>query len=56
MSIFDLYKPFRNKVTPLAVDDSLRVIWAYAQYLRSSMGEILPSAGTLYDHGAPSRA
>lgn len=34
MSIFDLYKPFRNKVAQLAYDDSFYVIWAYSQFLQ----------------------
>lgn len=35
MSVFDLYKPFRNKVAELACDDAFYVIWAYAQLLQS---------------------
>lgn len=34
MAVFQLYKPFRNKVSLLAYDDALRVIWAYSQYLQ----------------------
>ena len=32
--IFDLYKQVRKKVGDLAREDSLRVIWAYTQYLQ----------------------
>src|SRR5690242_19526752 len=32
--IFDLYKQLRKKVGVLAREDSLRVIWAYTQYLQ----------------------
>jgi hypothetical protein len=32
--IFDLYKQLRKKVGELAREDSLRVIWAYTQYLQ----------------------
>jgi len=32
--IFDLYKQLRKKVSDLAREDSLRVIWAYTQYLQ----------------------
>jgi hypothetical protein len=31
---FSLYKPFRYAVSTLAIDDSLRVIWAYSQFLQ----------------------
>jgi hypothetical protein len=31
---FREYKPIRNKIALLAVDDSLSVIWAYCQYLQ----------------------
>ncbi len=34
MTIFDQYKPFRNAVSTLAIEDSLHVIWAYSQYLQ----------------------
>jgi hypothetical protein len=34
MSVFALYKPFRNKLAGLSLDESLRVIWAYSQYLQ----------------------
>src|SRR5215469_8131522 len=34
MTIFDAYKPFRNSVAVLPIEDSLRVIWAYSQYLQ----------------------
>jgi len=36
MNVFEEYKPFRNKFTKLAVDDSLIVIWAYSQYLQTN--------------------
>src|SRR5262245_33952353 len=32
--IFDLYKQLRKKVSSLAREDSLRVIWSYTQYLQ----------------------
>jgi hypothetical protein len=32
--IFDLYKQLRKKVSELVREDSLRVIWAYTQYLQ----------------------
>ena len=34
MGVFDLYKPFRNKVALLSYDDALYVIWAFSQYLQ----------------------
>ena len=34
MGVFELYKPFRNKVAVLSYDDALYVIWAYSQYLQ----------------------
>ncbi len=34
MSVFDLYKPLRNKVAELARSDALYVIWAYSQFLQ----------------------
>ncbi len=34
MGVFDLYKPFRNKVVLLSYDEALYVIWAYSQYLQ----------------------
>jgi hypothetical protein len=34
MTALALYKPFRNKLTRLSLDESLRVIWAYSQYLQ----------------------
>jgi hypothetical protein len=41
IAIFDNYKKFRNRVAELAREDSLRVIWAYAQYLQAN--ESIPS-------------
>jgi hypothetical protein len=41
--IFDLYKQLRKKVGELAREDSLRVIWAYTQYLQ------VPSFKTPHD-------
>jgi hypothetical protein len=32
MDVFQNYKPIRNKIALLAVEDSLAVIWAYCQY------------------------
>jgi hypothetical protein len=32
--IFDLYKPFRNRIAEFEREDSLRVVWAYSQYLQ----------------------
>jgi hypothetical protein len=34
MDIFQLYKPFRNKVARLSVEEALGVLWAYGQYLQ----------------------
>jgi len=34
MDVFQEYKPIRNKVRLLSVEDSLGVIWAYCQYLQ----------------------
>jgi hypothetical protein len=34
MDVFQAYKPIRNKIASLAIDDSLAVIWAYCQYLQ----------------------
>jgi hypothetical protein len=31
---FQDYKPLRNKIGLLSVEDSLAVIWAYCQYLQ----------------------
>ena len=36
MDLFTHYKPIRNKVAQLAVDDSLGVLWAYCQLLQIS--------------------
>jgi hypothetical protein len=36
MDVFTHYKPIRNKVAQLAVDDSLGVLWAYCQLLQIS--------------------
>jgi hypothetical protein len=30
MDVFAKYKPFRNKISLLAREDALRVIWAYS--------------------------
>lgn len=32
--IYEAYKPFRNKIRKTSVEDSLYVIWAYAQYMQ----------------------
>lgn len=34
MDVFREYKPIRNKIALLAIEDALSVIWAYAQYLQ----------------------
>ncbi len=34
MDVFQHYKPIRNKISLLAVEDALSVIWAYCQYLQ----------------------
>jgi hypothetical protein len=34
MGVFELYKPIRNQIAMLAIDDALGVIWAYCQYLQ----------------------
>jgi hypothetical protein len=34
MDVFQAYKPIRNKIASLAIDDSLAVIWAYCQFLQ----------------------
>jgi hypothetical protein len=34
MDAFQEYKPIRNKIASLSVEDSLGVIWAYCQYLQ----------------------
>jgi hypothetical protein len=34
MNVFEEYKPIRNKIGLLAVDDALGVIWAYCQFLQ----------------------
>jgi hypothetical protein len=34
MDVFQAYKPIRNKISSLAIDDSLGVIWAYCQFLQ----------------------
>jgi hypothetical protein len=34
MDVFREYKPIRNRITSLARDDALGVIWAYCQYLQ----------------------
>lgn len=33
MDVFE-YKPIRNRIAQLAIDDALGVIWAYCQYLQ----------------------
>src|SRR5882724_8757707 len=40
--IFDLYKKLRSRVGELAREDSLRVIWAYTQYLQAPASRIPP--------------
>jgi len=34
MEVFEFYKPIRNKISSLARDDALGVIWAYCQFLQ----------------------
>lgn len=34
MDVFQIYKPFRNKIRQLSYDDSFYVTWAYSQYLQ----------------------
>ncbi len=34
MDVFELYKPFRNKVAQLSYSESFYVIWAYSQYMQ----------------------
>jgi hypothetical protein len=34
MNVFQLYKPFRNKIRLLSIEESLAVIWAYCQFLQ----------------------
>jgi hypothetical protein len=34
MDVFQDYKPIRNKITLLSIEESLGVIWAYCQYLQ----------------------
>jgi hypothetical protein len=34
MDVFSAYKPFKNKIGLLSIEDSLAVIWAYCQYLQ----------------------
>ena len=34
MDVFQEYKPLRNKIAMLSVEDALGVIWAYCQYLQ----------------------
>jgi hypothetical protein len=34
MDVFQDYKPIRNKISLLSVEDALSVIWAYCQYLQ----------------------
>jgi hypothetical protein len=34
MDVFQAYKPIRNKIALLSVEESLGVIWAYCQYLQ----------------------
>ena len=34
MDVFREYKPIRNRMASLAIDDSLAVIWAYCQFLQ----------------------
>src|SRR5260370_37397942 len=32
--VFQSYKPLRNKIALLSVEDALAVVWAYCQYLQ----------------------
>jgi hypothetical protein len=32
--VYQTYKPLRNKIGLLSVEDSLAVVWAYCQYLQ----------------------
>src|SRR5947199_6126695 len=34
MDVFEEYKPLRNRIAMLAVEEALATIWAYAQYLQ----------------------
>src|ERR1700730_3027000 len=34
MDVFSEYKPLRNKIALLSVEEALGTIWAYAQYLQ----------------------
>jgi hypothetical protein len=34
MNVFSEYKPVRNKIALLSVEEALATIWAYAQYLQ----------------------
>jgi hypothetical protein len=34
MDVFQEYKPIRNKISLLSIEDALGVIWAYSQYLQ----------------------
>lgn len=34
MDVFSAYKPLRNKIAKLGIEDSLRVIWGYSQFLQ----------------------
>ena len=40
MNVFELYKPFRNKVSLLSIEDTFFVIWAYSQKLQINDFEI----------------
>lgn len=40
MGVFELYKPFRNRMAELSYEDSLYVTWAYSQYLQIDKFEI----------------
>ena len=42
MDIFKEYKPVRNKIALLAIDEALGTIWAYCQYLQINGFEFPP--------------
>jgi hypothetical protein len=50
MDVFQEYKPIRNKVALLSIEESLGVIWAYCQYLQVDNFDFPPEIEVLKDY------
>src|ERR1700692_390392 len=50
MNVFQEYKPLRNKIALLSIEESLAVIWAYCQYLQIDNFGFPPEIEVLKDY------